>query len=204
MNTSKCEMTGYTAAYLQFGRELRTVQKVKHDIRTVIQNDNFVPEITPYLRKFSSILLTVGDNVEKSQDRHKTYFDSKRPTYAVGSKVWVTLHPLSNAKKGITAKFVPKRDGPYLIIRKKSPTSYELAHPDKPRVPVGTYHTSALRQCNSDTQATEPILPLRRRGRPKINSDSSPGRNLGIRGGEYHKRVGRYGLRPRANQPKSP
>ncbi|GFX93529.1 hypothetical protein TNCV_1094691 [Trichonephila clavipes] len=50
MNTSVCDTTGHTAAYLQFGRQLRTSDDIRHDIRQVIDNDNFVPEITPYLK----------------------------------------------------------------------------------------------------------------------------------------------------------
>ncbi|GFV31172.1 retrovirus-related Pol polyprotein from transposon 412 [Trichonephila clavipes] len=53
LNTAKCETTGHTAAFLNFGRELRTPSEVVKDIRVVIQNDNFVPEITPYLKKFA-------------------------------------------------------------------------------------------------------------------------------------------------------
>ncbi|GFV75077.1 retrovirus-related Pol polyprotein from transposon 17.6 [Trichonephila clavipes] len=47
LNTAKCETTGQTAAFLNFGRELRTPSEVVNDIRVVIQNDNCVPEITP-------------------------------------------------------------------------------------------------------------------------------------------------------------
>ncbi|GFY14875.1 retrovirus-related Pol polyprotein from transposon 412 [Trichonephila clavipes] len=53
LNTAKCETTGQTEAFLNFGRELRTPSEVVNDIRVVIQNDNFVPEITPYLKKFA-------------------------------------------------------------------------------------------------------------------------------------------------------
>ncbi|GFX82279.1 retrovirus-related Pol polyprotein from transposon 17.6 [Trichonephila clavipes] len=48
LNTAKCEMTGQTSAFLDFSRELRSPSEVVNDIRVVIQNDNFVPEITPY------------------------------------------------------------------------------------------------------------------------------------------------------------
>ncbi|GFV94433.1 uncharacterized protein TNCV_3352711 [Trichonephila clavipes] len=50
LNTAKCETTGQTAAFLNFGRKLRSPSEVVNDIRVVIQNDNFVPEITPYLK----------------------------------------------------------------------------------------------------------------------------------------------------------
>ncbi|GFT62742.1 retrovirus-related Pol polyprotein from transposon 17.6 [Trichonephila clavipes] len=40
MNTSVCDTTGHTEAYLQFGRELRTSEDTRHDIRQVNDNDN--------------------------------------------------------------------------------------------------------------------------------------------------------------------
>ncbi|GFU16854.1 integrase catalytic domain-containing protein [Trichonephila clavipes] len=53
LNVAKCATSGQTASFLNFGRELRTPSEVVNDIRVVIQNDNFVPEITPYLKKFA-------------------------------------------------------------------------------------------------------------------------------------------------------
>ncbi|GFX71208.1 integrase catalytic domain-containing protein [Trichonephila clavipes] len=53
LNTATCETTGQTAAFLNFGRELRSPSEAVNDIRIVTQNDNFVPEITPYLKKFA-------------------------------------------------------------------------------------------------------------------------------------------------------
>ncbi|GFU69446.1 integrase catalytic domain-containing protein [Trichonephila clavipes] len=60
LNTAKCETTGQTAAFLNFDRELRTPSEVVNDIRVVIQNDNFVPEITPYLKKFPKFSIILG------------------------------------------------------------------------------------------------------------------------------------------------
>ncbi|GFT04287.1 integrase catalytic domain-containing protein [Trichonephila clavipes] len=53
LNTAKYETTGQTAAFMNFGRELRIPSEVVNDIRVVIENDNFVPEITPYLSRNS-------------------------------------------------------------------------------------------------------------------------------------------------------
>ncbi|GFW75567.1 hypothetical protein TNCV_4427501 [Trichonephila clavipes] len=33
MNTSVCDTKGYTAAYLQFGRQMRASDDIRHDIR---------------------------------------------------------------------------------------------------------------------------------------------------------------------------
>ncbi|GFX59358.1 retrovirus-related Pol polyprotein from transposon 412 [Trichonephila clavipes] len=64
LNTAKCETTGQTTAFLNFGRELRNPSEVVNDIRVVIQNDNFVPEITPYLKKFAKFSTQIREVVE--------------------------------------------------------------------------------------------------------------------------------------------
>ncbi|GFX59943.1 integrase catalytic domain-containing protein [Trichonephila clavipes] len=119
-----CDTTGKTAAYLQFGREMRTIDDVTNDFRAIIDNENFFPEITPC------------------------------PLYHPGDKVWVTLHPLSNADQKKTAKFMPKRNGPYIIVTQRSPTTYEVANPNNPHVVLGPYHSSALRP-SIDKEATQ-------------------------------------------------
>ncbi|GFY18127.1 retrovirus-related Pol polyprotein from transposon 412 [Trichonephila clavipes] len=101
LNTAKCETTGQTAAFLNFGRELRTPSEVVNDIRVVIQNDNFVPEITPYLKKFAKFSTQIREVVEEQQDSRKFYTDKKRkaaPTYQPGEHVFVASHPLSRKK----------------------------------------------------------------------------------------------------------
>ncbi|GFX74468.1 transposon Ty3-I Gag-Pol polyprotein [Trichonephila clavipes] len=85
--TAKYETTGPTAAFLNFGRELRTPSEVVNDIRVVIQNDNFVPEITPYLKKFAKFSTQTREVVEEQHDSRKFYADKKRkaaPTYQPG------------------------------------------------------------------------------------------------------------------------
>ncbi|GFX95210.1 pro-Pol polyprotein [Trichonephila clavipes] len=107
LNTAKCEMTGQTAAFPNFGRELRSPSEVVNDIRVVIQNDNFVPEITPYLKKFAKFSTQIREEVEEQQDSRKFYADKKRkaaPTYQPGEHVFVASHPLSNDAQGRSAK----------------------------------------------------------------------------------------------------
>lgn len=45
MNTASNQSTGYTAAYLTFGRELRTTDDITHDFREVVSSENFIHEI---------------------------------------------------------------------------------------------------------------------------------------------------------------
>ncbi|GFX45426.1 retrovirus-related Pol polyprotein from transposon 412 [Trichonephila clavipes] len=167
LNTAKCETTGQMAAFLNFGRELRTPTEVVNDIRVVIQNDNFVPEITPYLKKFAKFSNQIREVFEEQQDSRKFYADKKRkasPTYQPGEHVFVASHPLSNAAQGRSAQLMPRRDGLYMILTQRSPSSYEIASLDNPGEPLGVYHTSALTPFNNDK--VKPLIPLRKRCRP--------------------------------------
>ncbi|GFW72894.1 gag-Pol polyprotein [Trichonephila clavipes] len=167
MNTTVCDTTGHTPAYLLFGRELRTADDVVQDFKSVVHNDNFVAEITPYLKRFATVTEDIRERIETKQDQRKKQYDkNRRPVYySPGDKVWVTLHPISSAKNKKTSKFMPKRDGPYLILTQKSPTSYVIASLANPSEPIATYHTSALTPVKDIN--TSPIAPLRKRGRPR-------------------------------------
>ncbi|GFX94632.1 uncharacterized protein TNCV_3088611 [Trichonephila clavipes] len=180
LNTAKCETTGQTASFINFGRELRTPSEVVNDIRVVIQNDNFVPEITPYLKKFAKFSTQIREVVEEQHASRKFYADKKiksTPAYQPGEHVFVASHPLSNLAQGRSAKLMPRRDGPYMILTQRSPSSYEIANLDNPGETVGVYNTSALTPCNNDK--VKPLIHLRKRGRPpKVpqTSGSSSGR----------------------------
>lgn len=80
MNSTYCQSTKYTPAYLTFGRELRTLDDVKHDVRSIIQSENFVAEITPYLKTMAEVFKEVKENVHKQQDHNKRNSnDQRRP-----------------------------------------------------------------------------------------------------------------------------
>ncbi|GBP43810.1 hypothetical protein EVAR_82241_1 [Eumeta japonica] len=79
------------------------------------------------------------ESAERQQDLRKSLKDKSRRdgTLIVGDLVLMKTHVLSNSIKGVTSKFVPKRDGPYLIHKKVSPTTYLLAYPETPDKPIG-------------------------------------------------------------------
>ncbi|GBM29948.1 hypothetical protein AVEN_167428-1 [Araneus ventricosus] len=87
-----------TAAFFHCSRELRTTLDVIHDLRAIIDYDNFVPEITLYLKKFSKITYEVKECVEQKEDERKKYADQRRrraPIFKPGDEVWVTLRQVS-------------------------------------------------------------------------------------------------------------
>ncbi|GFW17406.1 integrase catalytic domain-containing protein [Trichonephila clavipes] len=69
---AKCDTTGKTDTYLQFGREMRTIDDVTNAFRAIIDNENFVPEITPYLKRLARISSEVRERIEEKQDQRKT------------------------------------------------------------------------------------------------------------------------------------
>ncbi|GFX42530.1 retrovirus-related Pol polyprotein from transposon 17.6 [Trichonephila clavipes] len=176
LNSAKCDTTSETVAYLQFGREIRTIDDVTNDFRTIIDKENFGPEITPYLKGLARISSEVREKIEEKQDQQKTYDKRHRPglLYQPSDKVWITLHPLSNATHKKTTKFMPKRDRHCIIVTQRSPTTYKVANPNNPHEVLGPYYSSALNPC-IDKEATL-VMPLRKRGRPR--KDNSAGSSL--------------------------
>ncbi|GBM08851.1 hypothetical protein AVEN_57406-1 [Araneus ventricosus] len=165
---------------LQFCRELRTTDDVRHDLRTLIDNDNFVGEITPYLKRFARLTAEIKDHVEQKQDKRKTHYGLRRRQafYKPGDQVWVTLHPISKSQNKKSRKFMPKREGPYLVITNPAPTTYDIADTAKLDEVLGTYHSLALRDYGLPvSRESGTVAPLRRWGRPtKYSADSSPRR----------------------------
>ncbi|CAH2088970.1 unnamed protein product [Euphydryas editha] len=71
MNSAVCQTTGVSPAYLSFARELRSPLDVQYDIRSILNKDSFVPQITPYLKKFVESFVAVKERVECEQNRRK-------------------------------------------------------------------------------------------------------------------------------------
>lgn len=84
----------------------------------------------------------------------------------MGDKVWVECHFLSKAAIGFASKLAPRRDGPYVIVRKRGPTSYEVVDPRNPTEPLGAYHAFNLTPYMGEPDdIPAPINKIRRRGR---------------------------------------
>lgn len=147
MNSTKNESTGFSAAYVTFGRELRTIDDMEHDLRSIAISENFVVKITPQLLQISDTLKEVQENKIIAHTRNAKYFDAKRredPGYQPGDLVLITSHKKSNAAQQVTSKFFPRKDGPYVILQKIGSATYEIGMTDVPQVIIGKYHTSAI------------------------------------------------------------
>ncbi|KAF9797808.1 hypothetical protein SFRURICE_018003 [Spodoptera frugiperda] len=164
---------GHSPAYLTFGRELRTPTDSAIDMRAVIDNDNFVPSITPYLKKIATTLDEARDVHEKAQAVQKENADQKRrppPNYKVGDLVLLKTQGPNDAGRGQSAKFIPRRDGPYKIGKIISSTTYGLESLQTGR-DVGKYHVSHLTPFAGQVEL--PVREKRKRGRPRSNRNES-------------------------------
>ncbi|GFT87280.1 uncharacterized protein NPIL_289791 [Nephila pilipes] len=176
-----------------FGEELDTPTIAEMSSNTCHLKEGEGENLTSFQKEKLNLLLESFRNVSETrgeattilrqQDSRKFYADKKRkaaPTYQPGEHVFVASHPLSNAAQGRSAKLMPLRDGPCVILTQRSPSSYEIVSLDNPGIPLGVYHTSALTPCNSDT--VKPLIPLRKRGRPPKTPGSSSGSRRNQRG----------------------
>lgn len=188
MNTATSLTTSYTPAYLTFARELRTPDDNTHDFRQIILSENFIPEITPKLLMLANTLVRAKEIKEMKEERQKEVADRGRRKdngYNPGDLVLATTHPVSNLSRGVSAKFCPRRDGPYLIMNRHGVSSYVLSDPNTPGQPLGVYHTSALTPFQGgDSPLPQPVRPLKKRGRPRKDNPvpattSQPGTRRG-------------------------
>ncbi|KAL0821690.1 hypothetical protein ABMA28_005122 [Loxostege sticticalis] len=165
MNSALCSSTGYSPAFLTFGREMRAPADALTDMREIVENDKFVANISTYLRKLSSALLDARDSQEKAQAMQKKYADEGRrppPDYKVGDLVLLKTQGLNDTGRGQTPKFNPRRDGPYKISKVLSDTTYLL---EGESGTLGKYHVSHLTPFVGHVQP--PVREKRRRGRPR-------------------------------------
>ncbi|XP_045768702.1 uncharacterized protein LOC123869746 [Maniola jurtina] len=172
LNTAPNQGTGHSAAYLTFAREFRSPLDVACDLRAVVEQENYVPQITPYLRDFVERLQEVKWRVERQQDLRKESADKARrpgPTYKEGDLVLLESHRASQAVKGFTSKFAPRREGPYRVSRVISPTTYEVV--DGEGTPRGKYHASLLTPYAGGCGA---ITHARKKGRPRKTASPKP------------------------------
>ncbi|GFT26232.1 retrovirus-related Pol polyprotein from transposon 297 [Trichonephila clavipes] len=121
---------------------------------------------------------------ETGLSERKNFDRRRRKYYKPGDKVWVTIHPISRNNR--SRKFIPKKEGPYLILTLRSPVVYEIADPANPHQALGTYHISALKdyQEHETERNTGFVALLKKKGRPKkkLSLGSEPRRQRNQRG----------------------
>jgi hypothetical protein len=89
-------------------------------------------------------------NIPATQSRQKCYTDKRRGPleFEVGDHVCLRVSPMKGVRRfGIKGKLAPRYIGPYPIIDKYGPTSYQMELPSKLSGVHNVFHVSQFKRC---------------------------------------------------------
>jgi len=142
LNTATHSSTGFSPAYLNYGRELRTPEMLTLPVASEeIESPN------QRVQDMKDIYLLVRRNLEKAHDNQRHHYNLRRRKYnpKVGDYVFCRERPLSSAVNFISAKLLPKFSGPHYVSKIISPVVIEVIKEGKP-IKV---HVKDVKACNN-------------------------------------------------------
>lgn len=154
LNTAVNESTGFTPAFLNFARELRTPWKNL----TLSANVTTSPQkYTHFVRKLidsmSQAKLDANENMVHAQVRQKLAYDNshREVKYKINDLVLYETHEISDALAHFSQKLAKKWEGPYKIVKAINNQNFEIQKVDDPDV-IKRAHTSQIKiyRCNKD------------------------------------------------------
>jgi hypothetical protein len=89
-------------------------------------------------------------NIPAAQSHQKSYADERRSPleFEVGDHVYLQVSPMKGVRCiGIKGKLAPRYIGPYPVIDKYGPTSYQVELPVKLSGVHNVFHVSQLKRC---------------------------------------------------------
>ena len=142
-NTAKHDSTGFSPAYLNFGRELTVPDTVFNSVNNSEENDQVdkedvsVEEVVTApqvlrLDKLKETFELVRLNLNRAFNKQSHHYNLRRRDWRckIGDQVMKVEHHLSDASKGFAAKLAPKYSGPYKVIKVLSPVVYNIKSND--------------------------------------------------------------------------
>lgn len=137
--------TGFSPFEMLYGRQVRgplDVLKEAWEGGNAREQTNILSYVLKMREKLDSMTEVVNANMTKAQQQQKHWYDmsSKNRTLAPGQKVLLLL-PTSESS------LLAKWQGPYEVLRKLSPTNYEISVPDRKKKSQ-IFHINLLRPWN--------------------------------------------------------
>jgi hypothetical protein len=89
-------------------------------------------------------------NILAAQSRQKSYSDKRRSPleFEVGDHIYLRVSPMKGVRRfGLKGKLAPRYIGPYPIIDKYGPTSYQVELSAKLSGVLNVFHVSQLKRC---------------------------------------------------------
>nr|XP_050022662.1 uncharacterized protein LOC126516584 [Dermacentor andersoni] len=167
LRTSVNRSTGYTPAFLNFGRELPN--PMDRVLRTGSGASAVASGLSDYAvqvrARMSEALSHARTNLAKARAGQKAQYDRshREVHYQVGDLVLRRNHVLSDATKGISASLSAKWSGPYRVETKMSPLVYKLVdsngRPSGGPVNVSDLKPFVARSSNWEEEETQQAQP---------------------------------------------
>lgn len=129
LRTAVSEVTGFTPAYLTFGRELSNPFEILRETEVEPMQEFDAGEYAEELEgKLPIVYETARKAIEKAKEQQARQYNLRRRniSYKVGDTVWRKNFPQSSKVDYIAAKLQPKFIGPFTIAKVFSQTQYEL------------------------------------------------------------------------------
>jgi hypothetical protein len=147
LRSASHQSTGYSPAFLTFGRELATPfdrMGASEDERgaTTRKAGAYVEALVERLAVARRIAV---DSMSSAREAQRKIYDAHRQDdeLAIGELVLRDTHVLSNAAQGIAASLAKKRDGPWVVTSRLGRNVYRVADPTSGRH-VGRYNIDQL------------------------------------------------------------
>jgi hypothetical protein len=134
------KMSPFKALY---GQPCHTPLSWSESGERVIFGPNIVTEAEEKVRQIRANILT-------TQSHKKSYTDKRHHPleFEVGDHIYLRLSPMKGVRRfGIKGKEAPRYIGPYPIIDKYGPTSYQVKLPSKLSGVHNVFHISQLKGC---------------------------------------------------------
>jgi len=124
-NTARHDVTGYTPAFLNHGRELHGPHREDRHRST----DPIPPDVNR--RRLKEAHEVVQANLARAFQKQARHYDLRRRDWKpnVGEEVWKRIHQLSSKKDAVNAKLAPKYIGPLVVKKIISPVIVDLRSP---------------------------------------------------------------------------
>lgn len=141
------EVTGYSPAFLTFGREL----DVSGEGYKICEDFSQLPTVTSAeghagrLQELQEVYRNVVSRLEKNHQKNARHYNLRRRhvQYDVGDMVWKKNFTQSNAAAYYSSKLAPTFVGPFRVSKKLSPLVYQLE--DVEGNTLGKWHVSDLK-----------------------------------------------------------
>ncbi len=134
--------TGFSPFELLYGRQVRGPLDVLQEswVGSQEKKTSILTFVLQMRERMEQATKLVRENMEKAQHGQQTWYDkaARKRSFDPGQQVLLLLPTVEN-------KLLEKWQGPYTVLRKLSPTTYEIEMPDR-RNPKQTFHINLLKE----------------------------------------------------------